>query len=616
MAIEEGAHAFRHPLARVTVAYSALRADRLAAHAALADALDGNANTWHRARAAQRPDESIAAALALLAVDARAHGAFAGAARAFERAARLTPEPELRAARLLEAGRAAHAAGQVNAALDHVDAALRTSRADPFRREAEHLRGRIIARSGSAELARDQLVAVAARCERDEPEVAAEILADAVLPALRAGGPPEAVRIARRARRLAGDRAGRAMLSADIGLGIALMFAGAYLDGTARVEAAAEWLDGADLQQRAYIGVGLFLAGRLAPARRVLAQLVDDARTAGTVSALPYALVRLADVELEVGAWTRAAAALHEARRLARETGQVADYGLALGKLAWLEAACGQAEDCVAHLEEAVALAERLGSGSRLDRAATALALLELGRSQADAAIDHLEEVCRLKDEQGWSDAATTPHVRPDLVEAYALAGRDRDARAALEVFQREADLTQRPSALAAAARSQGLVASEGEFDARFADALGRVDYAEPFERARTELLYGSRLWDAGRADEATTALASALAKFERLGAEPWAARARAGIVSAGGAVPPVQTHIIDRLSARELEVALACAEGGLPEEIAARLFLGVRTVELQLASAMIKLGFKSTAELADALRSVAGSGIPEPVSM
>jgi hypothetical protein len=207
--------AFAHPLARVTVAYSALRADRLAAHAALAEALDGEASIWHRARAARRPDESIAADLEGIALKAREHGAFAAAARGFDRAARLTPESERRTVRFLEAGRDAHASGHINAALNHLDAALRTSPPDPIRRDAEHIRGRIIARSGSAEIARDQLVATAARCERDAPDAAAEMLADAVLPALRAGGPPEAVRLGRRATRLSPDRAGRVKLSAE-----------------------------------------------------------------------------------------------------------------------------------------------------------------------------------------------------------------------------------------------------------------------------------------------------------------------------------------------------------------------------------------------------------------
>jgi GMP synthase-like glutamine amidotransferase/DNA-binding CsgD family transcriptional regulator len=610
---ENGTPVFRHPLARVTVAYSALSADRLAAHAALADALDGDASTWHRARAARRPDESIAAAVEVLAVRARDHGAFAAAARGFERAARLTPQADRRADRLLQAGRAAHAAGHVNAALGHVDAALRAVPPDPIRRDAEHLRGRIVARSGSAEIARDQLVAAAARCERDEADIAAEMLADAVLPALRAGGPAEAVRIARRATRLLDGRAGRAKLSAEMGLGTALIFAGEYEEGAALVDAVAESVDAADPQQRAYVGVGLLIAGRHDAARRVLGQFVGEARAAGALSALPYALVRLAEAQLETCAWVAATAAIHEGRRLARETGQVADYGLATGTLAWLDAVCGRDEDCRAHVAEAVALADRLGAGSRFHRAATALALLELARGQGEPAIDQLEALCRAQGEQGWSDAGATPHLRPELVEAYVLAGREADARATLEEFQRDAMRTQRPSALSAAARYRALLADDGELDGRFAEALTRAACGGPFEQARTELLYGDRQLGAGRAEDATSAYARALETFEQLGAEPWATRAREGIAAAGYAPAPARTRMIDRLSARELEVALACAEGGSPRAIAERLSLGVRTVELQLASATIKLGLNSPAEVGDALRTGTDAATPQP---
>jgi DNA-binding CsgD family transcriptional regulator len=438
------------------------------------------------------------------------------------------------------------------------------------------------------------------------------MLADAVLPALRAGGPAEAVRIARRATRLADGRPDRAKLSAETGLGTALIFAGEYKEGAALIDAAAESVHAADPQQRASIGVGLLIAGRNDAARRVLGQLVGEARAAGALSALPYALVRLAEAELETGAWVAAAGALHEARRLAGETGQVADYGLATGTLAWLDAVCGRDEDCRAHAAEAVALADRLGSGSRFHRAATALALLELARGQGEPAIDQLEEICRAKDEQGWSDAGATPHLRPELIEAYVLAGRAADARATLEEFQRDAMRTERPSALSAAARCQALLADDGELDGQFAQALTRAAGGGPFEQARTELLYGDRQLGAGRAEEASSAYARALEAFELLSAEPWATRARAGIVAAGYAPAPARPRLIDRLSARELEVALACAEGGSPRAIAERLFLGVRTVELQLAAATIKLGLNSPAELGEALRTGTDLAVPQ----
>jgi GMP synthase-like glutamine amidotransferase/DNA-binding CsgD family transcriptional regulator len=610
----DGSLAFRHPLAKVAVTYSALRADRRAAHAALAAALDGDAGIWHGAHAAAQADESIATGLERIALTARDQGAFAAAGRGLERAARLTPDPDRRAARLLEAARSDHLAGHVNAALGHIDAALRSADAEPVRRDAEHLRGLIMARSGAAGVARDRLVAVAGRCESDQPALAAKMLADAVLPALRAGSPAQAVEIARRAARLASEAGAQTELAATIALGTALIFAGEYAEGATLVDAAAAEVDGVgDRQQRTYLAAALVLAGRPGAARDVLLELIEQARAAGAVSVLPYALIRLADADLELGRWPAAAASLHEARRLARETGQAADYGLALGALAWLDAVRGHDAECRMHVDEALELAGRLGSGSRLDRAATAFGLLELGRGHPESAIPHLEEACRLQDEGGWSDAGRTPHRRPDLIEAYACAGRREDAQSALDLFERDAERTQRPSALAATARCRALLAPDDGLDAAFETALRLGQpVGTPFELARTQLLYGTRLLDAGRAEEGSRILAAALLTFDQLAAEPWAERARRAVLAAGGTLPARHIRLSDRLSPRELEVALAAANGGSSTEIAARLFLGPRTVDLQLASASIKLGLESPAQLAEALRSEAGAGLTE----
>jgi DNA-binding NarL/FixJ family response regulator len=229
--------------------------------------------------------------------------------------------------------------------------------------------------------------------------------------------------------------------------------------------------------------------------------------------------------------------------------------------------------------------------------------LLELGRGHPESAIPHLEEACRLQDEDGWSDAGRTPHRRPDLVEAYALAGRSHDALQAFERFQRDAELTNRPSALAAAARCRALLAEDADLDAGFSKALSLGhEAATRFEQARTELLYGARLLDAGRTADGSRVLADALMTFDRLSAEPWAERARNAILAAGGTLPAPHIGVTERLSPRELEVALAATHGGSSLEIAERLFLGPRTVELQLASAAIKLGLESPAQLAEVL--------------
>ena len=200
---------FCHELARTAVSYSALAAERRLAHGALADAVGGEQRLWHQAHAATGPDDAVADGLERVAMRGRDQGAYAAAAHALERAARLTSDPDRRAERLLRAAQCAHLAGHLHAALDHLGEALESVSAPPLRIELEHTRGRIAARSGEAARARDWLTAAAERCEHDEPAKAAEILADAILPALRGGSPAEAVRLARRSVRLAqgaGDR--------------------------------------------------------------------------------------------------------------------------------------------------------------------------------------------------------------------------------------------------------------------------------------------------------------------------------------------------------------------------------------------------------------------------
>jgi len=191
----------------------------------------------------------------------------------------------------------------------------------------------------------------------------------------------------------------------------------------------------------------------------------------------------------------------------------------------------------------------------------------------------------------------------PDLVEAYALAGRTAEAHTVLDDFERDARRTLRPSALALAARCRAFLAPDSELDARFKDALEPgVETTGPFDRARTELLYGSRLAGQGRHSEARDRLSSAFQAFGELGAESWDRRSRDEIVAAGGVAPRSHPNRLERLTRLELEVALAAAAGAPLDDVAHNLFLGPRTARLLLASTMAKLGAESTDQLAAAL--------------
>jgi DNA-binding CsgD family transcriptional regulator len=190
------------------------------------------------------------------------------------------------------------------------------------------------------------------------------------------------------------------------------------------------------------------------------------------------------------------------------------------------------------------------------------------------------------------------------LIEAYVLAGRQDEARSALELFRQDAERTDRPSALAAVQRCRLALAEDGELDAVYGAARAAgTDVWGPFDQARTELLYGTRLVDAGRMDDAVPTLGRALSTFEDLEARSWADRARSAILAAGGSIPGPRLSRIGQLTPEELEVAVAAADGASAAEIAERQILGPRTVQMRLASAAIKLGLESPAELASALR-------------
>jgi tetratricopeptide (TPR) repeat protein len=610
--ISDGNLTFSHGLVRSTIAYGALRSDRRSAHAALAGALPSDtaqeAFAWHQALAAPSPDEEVASALEEAAVRARDRGALVSSARAYELSARLTPAATTRAQRLVQAAEVASLAGHVYAAIEHLEAAV-PDLEDPIERaRCERLLGRVLARSGSAARARDTLLVAAERCEADDPAQAAAVLAEAVIPALRAGEPVKAREIGRRALALAEDRGGGPELSAAVMLGIALVFTGAFREGRQLI-LRADGLAGPahalvpGRQLRAYLGAALRLAGEHVQAGRVLTELADEARAEGAVGTLAYTLVRLGDVDLDAGRWATARALLAEAVRLARETGQGADRGLAAGGLAWLGAAQGRDRECRERAADAISLADRLGIGSKLNRAAHALGLLALGRGEFDEAASHLSELRRLQNEQGWCHAAVQPHVAADLIEALGRAGRFDDARRELASFEEEAKRAGRPSSLAALARCRGLLEQGDDALSRFEEALTFTEEdTGPFERARAQLAYGEFLAGAGRVVEGAGALHSAFDRFAPLGAGPWEAQTREALSRLGQEIPERDAGPAARLTERELQVALAVASHESPDDAAARLLLTVPTVEYNLASALAKLGLSSPAELAKAL--------------
>jgi DNA-binding CsgD family transcriptional regulator len=281
--------------------------------------------------------------------------------------------------------------------------------------------------------------------------------------------------------------------------------------------------------------------------------------------------------------------------------------------LAWVAAVRGEQERCHQLAGDAVRLAEARHLGAIAVFATWALGLLELSLGRPEAAFERLSDPVR--------GPMAVPSVRclitPDLVEAGMRAGRAGDLADAVDWYEAWAVATGQPVAEAAVHRCRALLDDDGA-EAHFVEALRLHQRMgpqhRPFDRARTELLYGQWLRRVRRRTDARPRLATAHEAFERLGATPWADRAATELRATGQTVPrrdAVATH----LTPQEIQVARLVAEGGSNQEVAAQMFLSPRTVAYHLYKAFPKLGVTSRAELArlDLDELAAGSSIGEP---
>jgi DNA-binding CsgD family transcriptional regulator len=593
---------FRHPLVRSTLYRDASFAQRQAVHRALANVLDrdedADRRAWHRAAASPGPHDGVARELEQTARRARRRSGFAAAARALERAAELSEDDDARGRRLVAAAQDAWLAGGPEQALAILDRARGLTMDLHVRAEAMHVRGTIELRCGVPAEAATILAAGAAEIAPVAPAKATEMLVEAAQAASYAGDAAQIVEFGRRASALPGHDDPDRHFTVDVIVGIGSLLAGDTARGAARLREALDLAaDFQDPRRLVHAGACAGYLGEEATEHELYGRAVARARETGAVATLPYVLEYLARSEAVDGRYSAAAAHATEGLRLARETGQQNSVCHLLASLALIAALQGRADECRSHAAQALELARARGLGYQSALAEWALGRLDLGLGRPAEALTRLAGVAAAG--PGDSHPFVKVVSAPELVEAAVRAGQTATAQAALAEFERFARETAPPWALALVARCRGLLSAGEAAERHFREALRRHgESARPFDRARTEIVFGEYLRRDGRRKQARAHLRSALAGFERLGAGAWAERARDELRASGETARKRSPSALDQLTPQELQITRLVAEGATNKEVAARLFLSPRTIDYHLRKIFSKLGISSRAEL------------------
>src|SRR5262245_21557644 len=604
---------FRHPLVRSAVYEAATSTERRAAHAALANALEdddrhADRRVWHLASSTLAADDSVLSALDEAAARAQERNGHVAAARALERAADLSSTRADRGRRLTRAAVNLSLAGRDDQAI-----AAATSASD--------LVSDAMLRADLAE------VHAMAAIRGGRPLDVITILVDAArgVADVDAARAIELMMYARTAVWMEGDRAMHlelARLGASITpppedeasmyisrslAGFATMIDGDAAEGARLLEAVAAW--GGTVDDARHIIWASFAALWIGDATR-FAELADRAgsvaRERGELGTLADTLGMRASRLAMSHRFDEASIAASEALELVRGLNAANLDLLPKSALAVIAAFQGRDDDARQYAEEVVERATANGLRLRASGAVFALALADMALGRWSDAVDRLES---LQPESGTMDPIAVITV-PDKIEAAYRAGRLDEARAAFPDYEaRDGYSTERfwPPRLAAC---RALLAEGEEATEHFEEAVRLGGDARPLDLARIQLLYGEHLRRQRRRTDARVQLRAALAVFERLGAEPWAERARAELRASGETARKRDPSTVSELTPQELQVARYVAEGLSNKEVAAQLFLSPRTIDAHLRSVFAKLGITSRTQLAR-LRLDAGSAAP-----
>jgi DNA-binding CsgD family transcriptional regulator len=611
VAVDHGSIRFEHPLLASAAYAAAAPAERRDIHRRLGRLVgDPEERARHLAAAATRPNETVAAALEEAAARARARGAPAAAAELSEEAAQLTPrsKPAAGRRRSADAGYYHFESGdsrQAMAVLEAVAAQL------PAGRERAYVLIRLArVRSYSHDLqAARELFLQAADEAGDDKLARARALEGAATQLFRQRKDLEAaVDYAKTSAALARDLGDDALVGEALGSQLLAEATLGRPEAAATLHEALAYQEAAEskrilAQPKWTAAIARMWWDEPAAVRQTYEELVERGRELGDEGSLAYVHVMVAQAEILLGELEQAERDAVAACEIADQAGQetLVAYGQAVRALA--DAHRGRAGVARENAESALELARRTQGTPTLHFATAALGLLELSIGRPDEAARFLSPLTEFARTEQICEPGLTRYVG-DNVEALIELGRLDEAGTLLDWYEGNAARLRRRSALAVAWRCRALLAAAAGHVAEalefFERALGEHDAVPfPFERARTQLAFGATLRRAKRKADARSVLEDAAGAFEILDAVAFADRARSELERIGG-----RQRSGGGLTPTERQVAELVADGKSNKEVAATLFVTVKTVEANLSRIYAKLGIRSRGALARHLAS------------
>jgi DNA-binding CsgD family transcriptional regulator len=591
---------FSHPLLREAAEGLLTGPGRRRLHRLIGAAIaDIDEAAWHLTRGADEPDEALAETAEQAAERVSARGAQARAAGLSMAAAQLTPDQD----GLTAWRRRVVWLERLTAAGEHDQVRQLSEEWTP--RVPVAVRGRLTA--VRAHVAIDMETASALLAEAITDLATADPLRAARLGSELAGQLGVQLGLLAEARMHAAAAAAQARAAGDVPVlreaqamdGLLAALSG-ECDAGERLRAAVR-LPGLDDMPYPYYSPETYLAywhlwrGELGRARDLLDLVLETSEHVGSVDSAVGCRLHLVEVEWRAGNWDLARLHAEKYNRWHREGG----YGQR-GVSAYLEslvaASRGDIDGARHGAASGVDEAEAEHDWTFAAQCRWVLGLAELSVDDPAAALRWLEPVADMLQSGGIGEPGCYPFT-PDLIEAWAATGQLDRAADRLAWLQEAAQRLDHPWARITAGRAEAVLRlAQGDPAAAVVAVSAVIAEAHErglvFELGRCLLVLGTAQRKARQRSQAAASLDDAIALFSGLGASRWLtlARAQRDRLSPGGD---------GTLTPTERRIAELVGAGHSNPEIAAAMYISIKTVEANLTRIYRKLGLRGRVDLA-----------------